>query len=61
MLRLKGKLLQMYIQYGQAQKNDCSHLFSANSSLHVFSQIWQYNFNASRRFVLAQAVSKSGP
>ncbi len=43
------------------RKNNCPCLFSANSSLRVFSKNWQYNFNAKRWFVLAQAVSKYGP
>ncbi len=42
-------------------KNNCPCIFSANSSLCVFSKSWQYYFNAKRLFVLAQAVSKSGP
>ncbi len=51
----------MHIQYGQAQKSLCPFLFSANSSLRVFSKTWQYYFIAKRRFALVQSVSKTGP
>ncbi len=60
-LHLKGKLLQMHIQIRSDAKKLCPRLFSANSSLRVFSKSWQYNLNAQRRFALAQAVSKTGP
>ncbi len=42
-------------------KNNCPRLFSANSSLRVFTKSGQYYFNVKGRFTLAQAVSKSGP
>ncbi len=57
MSRLKGRPLQMHILYGQTQKQ----LFSANSSLRVFSKSWQYYFNAKRQFALVNVVSNSGP
>ncbi len=57
MSRLKGKPLQMHILYGQTQKQ----LFSANSSLRVFSKSWQYYFNAKRQFALVNVVSNSDP
>ncbi len=38
------------------RKNNCPQLFSANSSLRVFSKPWQYYFNAKRQLSLVQAV-----
>ncbi len=59
-MRLKGKLLQMHIQ-GQLQQKLHPRLFSANSSLRVFSKSLQYYFNTKIWFALTEAVSKSGP
>ncbi len=44
------------IKGAQRRTNNCPQLFSANSSLRVFSKPWQYYFNAKRQLSLVQAI-----